>query len=374
MELAREKGAFPLFDATQYVDGAFIRRLPGHIRANINEHGIRNAVLLTQAPTGTTSLLAGVSSGIEPVYDFVFKRTDRIGEHIMRHPLLEQYLAEQVVATSELPAWFVSANDLTPLQHVEMQALIQRFTDASISKTVNAPHSHTVADVQELYQEAYELGCKGITYFRDGCREGVLAHIEDTNEPASELRDMPDNAPDAATLTAGPNPILFDRLAEPRPTCVAGRTYRQPTPLGTAFVTVTHADDGEPYEIFANVGKAGSDTAADAEAFGRLLSLILRLPSPYTAIERLRFIVEQLDGIGGGQVTGLGPARVRSLPDGISKVLKTYLEEHHAADMTHYDREQPRPRTADLCPECGHATLVHEEGCAKCLNCAYSVC
>src|SRR5258707_9486167 len=183
-EIAAEKGSFPSFDRDKYLQGQFIKRLPKAVQAKIKQQGIRNAVLLTQAPTGTTSLFAGVSSGIEPVYDFAMVRRDRTGEHILYHPLLQQWRDEH--PNEPTPKYFVSANDLTPEEHVRAQATIQYYTDSSISKTVNAPNNHTVEDVQTLYRLAYELGCKGITYMRDGSRVGVLSHIEEKKPEQQE--------------------------------------------------------------------------------------------------------------------------------------------------------------------------------------------
>lgn len=182
VEIAKEKGPFPKFQANLYAMGEFIKQLPRDIQEDIYRFGIRNAVLLTQAPTGTTSMLAGVSSGIEPVYEFIYVRKDRLGQHLVIHPLLEEYRAK-VGDVGAKPEWFVSANDLTPDDHVKVQALIQKYTDSSISKTVNAPNHHTVEQVMKLYMDAYDLGCKGVTYFRDGCREGVLNRIEDPKTP-----------------------------------------------------------------------------------------------------------------------------------------------------------------------------------------------
>src|SRR5437763_6044987 len=176
-DIAAEKGSFPHFERDKYMRGRFIQRLPQVIQDKIYKQGIRNAVLLTQAPTGTTSLLAGVSSGIEPVYDFAMVRRDRAGEHILYHPLLQAWRDEH--PNEPTPAYFVASNDLTPEEHVRVQATIQRYTDSSISKTVNAPNSHTVEQVQRLYRLAYEMGCKGITYYRDGSRDAVLTRVED---------------------------------------------------------------------------------------------------------------------------------------------------------------------------------------------------
>ena len=272
-DLAAEKGAFPNFDSEKYLQGQFIRQLPETIRTKISRQGIRNAVLLAQAPTGTTSLLAGVSSGIEPVFDFAMVRRDRTGEHVLYHPLYQTWRASH--PDDDLPPHFVKASDLTPEEHVRVQATIQQFTDASISKTVNAPNHHTVAEVDTLYRLAYELGCKGITYYRDGSRDAVLTHLDST--PVT---------PPSATV-----PQL-----RARPHVLHGATYRVPTPVGTAFVTLNHDDAGQLREVFVTVGKAGSDLAADAEAIGRLISLVLRIPTDVPHTNLVDAIVDQLSG------------------------------------------------------------------------------
>ena len=175
--LAKEKGSFGGYVKEKYLQGAFIKKLPDRIKKLIARNGIRNAVILTQAPTGTISLLAGVSSGIEPVYEFTYRRNDRTGEHIVNHPLYQNWLDTH--PNEKTPDYFVSASQLSPEDHVRVQATVQNLTDSSISKTVNAPNSHTVEDVKKLYKLAYELGCKGITYFRDGSRKGVLSKVDE---------------------------------------------------------------------------------------------------------------------------------------------------------------------------------------------------
>jgi ribonucleoside-diphosphate reductase alpha chain len=159
---------------------------------------------------------------------------------------------------------------------------------------------------------------------------------------------------------------------KPRPRKVNGVTYRVATPLGTAFITVNINGNEEPFEVFANVGKAGSDTASVSEAMGRLISLILRLPSPLTPTERLREVVGQLKGIGGGRHLGYGRARIRSLPDAMAQVLAEHLG---MADVEEAPPSQAVPDSVgDLCPECGQGTLVFEEGCQKCYSCGYTEC
>ena len=170
----------------------------------------------------------------------------------------------------------------------------------------------------------------------------------------------------------------------PRPARLMGLTYRRATPLGTAYVTINQTDENEPFEIFLNVGKAGSDVAAVSEALGRLISYILRMPSYLNPTERLQQVVYQLAGIGGGRPLGFGPQRVRSLPDAIAQVLDEYLNENIVLQNAIMDTDEDAPpvgqmelplnQIGDLCPECGQATLLNIEGCKKCINCGYSEC
>jgi len=164
VENAKEKGFFPKFDKAKYPRGKFIRELAKDLQKDIKKYGIRNSILLMQAPTGSTSLMANATSGIEPVYEFEFVRRDRLGTHIIRHHLFDEWYAKHEKEIKEgvvkKPEWFVSANELSPQDHVKVQAVIQKYVDASISKTVNAPKTHTVEDVKKLYTLAYKLGLK----------------------------------------------------------------------------------------------------------------------------------------------------------------------------------------------------------------------
>lgn len=377
-DLAKEKGSFPMFDAEKFAQGHFIQNLPTELQAKIKKQGIRNAVILTQAPTGTTSLVAGVSSGIEPVYDFEMKRKDRIGEHIIYHPLYEKWLKDNP-GVSEKPAYFVSANDLTPDDHVKIQALIQHYTDSSISKTVNAPNAHTVEDVSKLYMDAYKLGCKGVTYFRDGSRTGVLSHIDEKKSDAK--------------ADAAPLPTFAHR-----PMALSGRTYEIMTPMGRAYITVNHDEMNQPFEVFVNIAKGGTHTLADAEAIGRLISLTLRGTSSEKRMEVAAKIVAQLRNIGGSSSVGFGKNRIMSLADAIAKILADDIsittlssENQTQAEVLPLDLavestesgpdgfslapSQTSPtKHGDICTECGNATLVNEEGCMKCYSCGYSKC
>ncbi|MEK7160304.1 MAG: adenosylcobalamin-dependent ribonucleoside-diphosphate reductase, partial [Patescibacteria group bacterium] len=270
-DIALEKGAFPKYNKEKYQKGFHIQKLPEEIKKKIAKQGIRNAVLLTIAPTGTTSLISGVSSGVEPVYEFEFIRNDRLGKHMMYHPLFEEWKKEN--PNAEKPGYFVSANDLTPEEHVKVQAVAQDYIDSSISKTVNAPKTHSVEDVKRLYELAYDSGLKGITYMRDGSRLGVLERIEEKKEEV--------NVQSQTTML----PVM------PRPVMVEGVTYQSETPVGKTFITINHNENKEPFEVFITVGKSGSDVTAMADALGRMISLNLRLNGHLSPRERIRQIV-----------------------------------------------------------------------------------
>jgi len=251
-----------------------------------------------------------------------------------------------------------------------MQAALQVFVDNSLSKTINFPADATEEDVATAYMLAWELGCKGLTVYVTGSRDKVVLETKQT-QAAKE------KAPESA-------PLEMHATKKPRPRRLAGSTYKIGTPLGTAFITINENGDAKPFEIFLNVGKAGSDTAAVAEAVGRLISLVLRLPSVMDPIERLQNVVEQLLGIGGGRPMGFGPQRVRSLPDGIAQALIEYLGQAHEPMGANengnghvqefVEAQQLTLKIGDLCPSCGEAAFVNEEGCRKCYNCGHSEC
>ena len=426
-DLAKEKGAFPQFDAEKYLQSYFVQKLPEKIRYKLKRRGIRNSVLLMQAPTGSSSLLSEVSSGIEPVYEFSFVRRDRLGEHIIYHPMFEEW--KRANPGRARPKYFVSAKDLTPEDHVRVQAAIQKYVDASISKTVNAPETFSVDDVKKLYSLAYELGCKGVTFMRAGSRPGVLERIDEKKEKEANGELEKPQVPIA--LVSGDSLVL-------RPAVVKGATYRMETPVGSAFVTINETEDGVPLEVFINVGKAGSDVAAMAEALGRAISTSLRLRGDLSPRERAKELCLQLSGIGGRRSVGFGQARMRSLPDAVSVALASHfgfkvngnsipkilngasvvdgssqvkagaslaaqgaspngevqtpkkglnvdptvapagLNENQVdeAEAGQFGEEQALASAAsvDICPSCGANTLVYEEGCSKCYTCGHSEC
>ncbi len=432
VQLAQERGAFPAIEGSLYDPKALTWKPPqplteykhdwsrpeidwSEIVAGIKQYGIRNAAQTTVAPTGTIATVAGCEAyGCEPVFALAYLRhvvdADAGGKDgrttlTYASPLFEQALIRANVDEAtrrhiydevmnhgtcqniqEVPEvvrhTFVVSADITPEEHVRMQAAIQAFVDNSISKTCNFPENAKEEDVARAYFLAWELGCKGLTVYVTGSREKVVLETKATAQKKEEKKEE--------TRSTAPAPELAHK--KPRPRKLRGETFRIGTPLGTAFITVNVNGGDQPFEVFLNVGKAGSDTAAVAEALGRLMSLVLRLPSSMSPVERLKTVVDQLAGIGGGRSLGFGPNRVRSLPDGISQALAEYLSSVDPAQFGNDNGHGPNGqrgiveyaapamseltslKIGDLCPECGEATYVNEEGCRKCYSCGHSEC
>ena len=378
----------------------------------VRRHGIRNAAQTTVAPTGTIATVAGCEGyGCEPVFALAYIRhvndhgkdlkltyaSPRFDEALKKLGLGEekrQEIVEQVMSegscqhVAELPQavreTFVVSADITAEEHVRMQAALQTFVDNSLSKTVNFPEAATEQDVANAYMLAWELGCKGITVYVTGSREKVVL---ETKATADKKAPAPLSTPEPAPVSMS----VWHETKKPRPRALTGRTFNVETPVGKAFITINQNGGEQPFEVFINTSKAGSETAAVSEAIGRLISYILRIASPVVPSDRMKEIVRQLMGIGGGRSLGFGPNRVRSLPDGIGQVLDHYLREKdgiapvsieeksnggnggHALEKEAAENALPM-RIGDLCPECGEAAVVNEEGCRKCYACGYSEC
>ncbi|HZE36529.1 MAG TPA: vitamin B12-dependent ribonucleotide reductase [Candidatus Eisenbacteria bacterium] len=363
--LAEERGPFPNWPRSIY----------GHGRP------LRNSTVTTIAPTGTISMIAGCSSGIEPVFALAFEHrvkgaeTERVLRFVSQsferlgreRGFYSDALMEEVArrgslhgipgVPDEARAVFKTAHEIHWSWHVRHQAAFQRHTDNGVSKTINLPTDAAVGDVADAYLLAWREGCLGITVFRDGCKGAQVLNLGVGGD---------------AVVQGG---TLNERVVKPRPHSLAGATYRMETPIGTAFITVNETPGGDPFEVFVQVGKAGSDTMAVAEALGRLISLVLRLPSPLSAQRRLEEVISQLSRIGGGQPTGFGAAKVLSLPDALARTLGEHIgvERGDAAAATGA-AVGARRRVGDLCKECGQATFVYEEGCKKCLSCGFNEC
>jgi ribonucleotide reductase alpha subunit len=420
IELARQRGPFRAIQGSLY-DPANLKWQPpapltppahdhgrpavdwSKVVDGIRVHGIRNACQTTIAPTGTIATVAGCEAyGCEPVFALAYIRhvNDRGRDLRLTYtsPAFERALTaagvdqaarerivEQVLARgscqdlAEVPAavrhTFVVSQDISAEEHVRMQAALQAFVDNSLSKTCNFPEGATEVDVARAYELAWEVGCKGLTVYVTGSREKVVLETHATAK-AKEGKKGAAEAPLS----------LFHESKKPRPTRLTGWTIVVNTPLGKAFVTINENGGQQPFEVFINTAKAGSETAAVSEAIGRLISYILRLASPIAPRERLVEVMRQLTGIGSGRSIGFGPNRVASLPDGVARALAGYLGEGEQAEAeADEDAGAAAPPAArapgqmalqigDICPECGEAALVNEEGCRKCYACGFSQC
>jgi ribonucleoside-diphosphate reductase alpha chain len=243
-----------------------------------------------------------------------------------------------------------------------MQAAIQAFIDNSISKTCNFPSAATEEDVAEAYQLAWNLNCKGLTVYVTGSREKVVLETHATKAVKEKKKQQK---------------TIWPESKKPRAGVLRGETHRVTTPLGQTYVTINENGQDHPFEVFIQTAKAGSDTAAVSEAIGRLISYTLRLSSAIPPRDRLEEVIKQLSGIGGGRPMGFGSNRVLSLPDGVAQALNEYLSSNDLPDEKsngHVPLPTGRLLFGDLCPECGEAAVVNEEGCRKCYACGFSEC
>jgi ribonucleoside-diphosphate reductase alpha chain len=441
IELAEKRGAFPAIKGSIYDPESMSWAPPkpivpfsrdfnrpavdwGKVILGIRKHGIRNAAQTTIAPTGTIATVAGCEGyGCEPVFALAYIRhvndngqdlpltytspqfEDALVDAGLDEPI-RQSIIEQVMESGtcqgneavpeDIQHIFVVSQDITAEEHVCTQAAMQAFVDNSLSKTVNFPPEATEEDVATAYMLAWKLECKGITVYVTGSRQKVVLETKATSRE-KEIALLGEQG-QAVTSLAGTDEEEYLWLAskKPRPRRLRGYTYNISTPVGKAFVTINENGGDHPFEVFVSTAKAGSETAAVSEAIGRLISYLLRLASPVLPRERLKEIIKQLSGIGGGRSLGFGPNRVRSLPDGVAQTLAEYLddsEEYQEAAANggngNYDKRPLRPsdiyekppsavqpafQVGDLCPECGQAAVVNEEGCRKCYACGYSEC
>ncbi|HYK11150.1 MAG TPA: vitamin B12-dependent ribonucleotide reductase [Gemmatimonadales bacterium] len=396
---------------------------------------LRNCNLTTVAPTGTISIISGCSSGIEPLFAVAFLRNQAgalmpdVNEQFVAVAKREGWYSEDLMQRiaeaghihfDEVPAkWqrtFVTAHDVTPEWHIQMQAAFQEFTDSAISKTCNFSHEATEEYVEKIYRDAFKLGCKGVTVYRDGAREG---QVLSTGTTAKKVQEHATESGSAAPVEASRAEVaetagriaeleaelertraqLHDAEAEnlqrrakrSRPDLLRGATRRVETPLGTMYVTITEDDKGQAFEVFASLGKAGAPIMADVEAMGRLISLSLRSGIPMKEIHR------QLRGISSDRVVGLGPNKVLSVPDAIGIAIEKWMNEKHGiqqellagsagpavvparevitgAEGTLGQREGEGAQDfIGACPDCG-SQLAFIEGCAKCHVCGFSEC
>ena len=308
-QLAEEKGNFPNIEKSIY-----------------KGKKMRNATVLTIAPTGTISRIAGCSSSIEPI--FAFETISKIldGEIRDLHPLYREWQEEQ--PGEPLPDYFITASEVSPENHIKMQAVFQEDVDSAVSKTINFPNEATVEDIANAYMLAFDMKVKGITVYRDGCRA-----VQVLNKVGTDVL-RPQERPDELPST----------------------TYKISTGLGRLYITVTYFD-GNPFEVFCSIGKSGYSTMADAEAIGRLTSLALR--SNISVDE----IVSQLKGIGGSEPTFHNGALIQSIPDAIAQVLERHVGEVRAGGQD---------LNVVTCPWCGAS--MPDEKCPVCPACGWTKC
>ncbi|MEK4193687.1 adenosylcobalamin-dependent ribonucleoside-diphosphate reductase [Paenibacillus sp. FSL R7-0163] len=418
-EIAGEKGSFLAFDTEKYLMSGFMKNIVEaypEVGEAIREHGMRNVTVITQAPTGSTGTMVGTSTGIEPYFAFKYFRQSRLGYDEQFVPIAQEWL--EAHPGEELPDYFVTSMDLSAKDHIRAQAAIQRWVDSSISKTANCPSDFTVEETAELYEMAFDLGCKGVTIYRDGSRDvQVLETTKKEDKKDTAAKEAAPVAAEEATTTveastsvvaASPAPQVTtkeaDKQYKKRPQVLRGATYKINTPFGMAYITINDLD-GIPAEIFLNVGKAGSDVFAMAEALGRVCSLFLRYGDHG---EKVELLIKHLKGIGGSGAIGFGANRVESIADAVAKALESHVlnnahDDHVPAPIAatleledfnealnaeikssvpsatedgHGGHHGHNHSTAsrDLCPSCGSASLINIEGCKTCGNCGYSRC
>lgn len=391
-EIAGEKGAFPAFETEPYLQSGFMKnmlKVYPEVGEAIRQQGMRNVTVITQAPTGSTGTMVGTSTGIEPYFAFNYFRQSRLGFDEQFVPIAQEWMDAH--PGQELPDYFITAMDLSAEDHIRAQAAIQRWVDSSISKTANCPNDFTVEETKRLYELAFDLGCKGVTIYRDGSRDVQVLSTDKGDKQEDRQADQTEagtlaEAPAApVTAQAAPNNGAGSNVYKRRPQVLRGATYKVNTPFGMAYITINDLN-GIPGEIFLNVGKAGSDVFAMAEALGRVCSLFLRYGDHGNKVELL---IKHLKGIGGSGAIGFGANRVESIADAVAKALEIHQQEAIElgvetdpvpiaatieAPVIGLKESSSSSTSRDLCPSCGTASLLNVEGCKTCANCGYSRC
>ncbi|GIP33986.1 adenosylcobalamin-dependent ribonucleoside-diphosphate reductase [Paenibacillus sp. J2TS4] len=397
-DIAEEKGAFPKFEADKFLQSGFMKNMVEvypEVGEEIKKKGIRNVTIITQAPTGSTGTMVGTSTGIEPYFAFEYFRQSRLGYDKQYVPIAQEWKDSH--PNEELPDYFVTAMSLSAEDHIRVQAAIQRWVDSSISKTANCPADFTVEDTKQLYELAFDLGCKGVTIYRDGSRDVQVLSTENKEDKSEaspvaieSAADSAENEAAALTNLSQALPVnasaeeekVFDKQYKSRPQVLRGATYKINTPFGMAYITINDLN-GIPSEIFLNVGKAGSDVFAMSEALGRVCSLFLRYGDHGN---KVNLLIKHLKGIGGSGAIGFGVNRVESIADAVAKALETHIGSEAEHEMAASRESSEAPVTAslempmpgvspkDICPSCGSVALLNVEGCKTCSNCGYSKC
>jgi len=362
-ELAKKRGTFPNFKGSIW-DKKGIK--------------VRNATTTTIAPTGSISMIADCSSGIEPIFSLVYYKHVLEGEKLLyinsefekvarEKGFYSRKLMEKIAENKgscqniaeipeEIKKVFVTALDISYQDHVKMQAVFQKYTDNAVSKTINMPDHTTKSEVKDAFLLAWKLGCKGITIYRDKSRKEQVLNAGKKEEKALAPR--------------------------PRPKVTYGMTREIRTGCGDLYVTITEDEKGEPFEVFAQLGKSGGCAASQTEAIGRLASLALRSGIPWS------LVVKQLKGISCDRPWGLGKNKILSCADAVGKAIEMYIEEKIRTGFFPEGKKTPsrriiseekpekslKKRKIGACPECGSSTIEYEGGCFVCKSCGYSEC
>lgn len=383
VDLAVEKGSFPNFDWKGYSKSKFIKNLPKAIRDKIREKGIRNSTLTTVAPTGSGAIVSRVTSGVEPIFATSYKRrvkqNDGYGrtfnEYTVYHPVIDQLFG----GDESLPEYVVTAHNIDPYFRVKMQGIVQKYIDSSISSTVNLSADIKVDTIADIYMTAYKAGLKGITVYREGCREGILLTDKQKEKTAKAENAVIEGT--FATQTADVERSPVSKAPRSRPVMTSGATRRIRTGEGSLYITINEDESGL-CEVFTTIGKAGGNAAAQSEAISRLISLALRSGiDPYA-------IVKQLKGISGPNPTWEDGRLILSTPDAIGKALDEYLKhretnggaDKHVQFTMASPKETKNKEVADYtvknivtCPDCG-SSVQHQSGCVTCASCGFSKC
>ena len=400
VDLAKEKGAFPLFDAEQYLAGESIKELDDDVRAAIAEHGIRNALLTSVAPTGTISLFAdNVSSGLEPVFSFKYRRHVLMPDGARREEEVSDYAFRlfRRLKGSETPltSAFVDAQSLSPEDHLVMQATVQKYIDSSISKTINVPEDTSFDDFKDIYMQAYELGCKGCTTYRPNDVTGAVLEVGDKKKADAAEPELPLEAPTKVSMPkdegdSGAVVRMFQPLD--RPGELPGKTYkvRWPESDHALYITLNDIIDDQgrrrPFEIFIN--SKNTEHYAWTVALTRMISAVFRRGGDVS------FVVEELKAVfdprGGYWVGG---KYVPSLLAAIGGVIESHMIDTgfiaNANAVDGPDRNdiakpmavaagaEGQPGNGSMfrqCPKCAQPSLIRQEGCDTCTSCGHSKC
>ncbi|MDE1868990.1 MAG: adenosylcobalamin-dependent ribonucleoside-diphosphate reductase [Candidatus Micrarchaeota archaeon] len=374
-EIAREKGSFLAFDKEKHLTMPFIKTLSSQIQEKIADYGLRNVAILTIPPVGSGSVLVGSSSGIEPIFTFSYiRRSETLSQEYFKvyHPLVKEYMkVTNIKSDSDLPEFFVPAHKIVPDFRVKLQGIIQRHIDSAISSTVNLDRNVSVEEIERIYFQAWKAGCKGITVYREGSREGILITEQELKKKQ-----------EAAQLTS------LDEWK--RPQVLTGRTIKFEVPQGTLYLTA-NMDAENVREVFITLGRAGSDEKSYTEAIGKLVSKYLQQGGD------LKEVIASLKGIRSNSVTWEHGLRLYSVPDAIAKALEMAIGQsslpHGVAPTTLTDHQVKKEvvsvatatnkgglmslnKEAHMgnCPKCSEPTLKNENGCVSCLSCGYTKC